>query len=82
MHNAQLSVRNLNPAVISKLKSRAKKHGRSLESEIRMILAAVIAQDENPNHDDALAQLRALQKEFEGKQFTDSTTLLRQDRER
>jgi plasmid stability protein len=48
---AQLIVRNLDPTVKEKLRSRAARHGRSMEEEVRDILcAAVAADDEPPRH--------------------------------
>lgn len=39
---AQLVVRNLEPDVKTRLQKRAKKHGRSLEAEVRDILRAAV----------------------------------------
>lgn len=41
-----LTVRNLDPTVKAKLKERAAKHGRSMESEARAILAAAVDEPE------------------------------------
>jgi plasmid stability protein len=40
---AQVIVRNLEPKTVALLKARAKRHGRSLEAELRWILAASVA---------------------------------------
>lgn len=46
---AQVLVRNLDDGVKAKLKQRARRHGRSTEEEIRVILAnAVRSQDRAP----------------------------------
>jgi antitoxin FitA len=42
---AQLVVRNLEPAVKARLQKRAKKHGRSMEEEVRDILRAAVSRD-------------------------------------
>jgi plasmid stability protein len=39
---AQLVVRNLEPGVKTRLQKRAKKHGRSMEEEVRDILRAAV----------------------------------------
>lgn len=73
---AQVLVRDLEPEVMERLKERAKRHGRSLEAELRCILreagqTAAVTPD--------VARLQAL---FEGRTFTDSAELVREDRER
>ncbi|MCP9917510.1 FitA-like ribbon-helix-helix domain-containing protein [Cyanobium sp. ATX 6F1] len=42
---AQLLVRNLDPAVKEALRRRARRHGRSMEEEARLILRQVIDQE-------------------------------------
>ena len=42
---AALSIRDLDDAVREKLRIRAAQHGRSMESEIRAILTAAVAED-------------------------------------
>jgi plasmid stability protein len=44
---AQLVVRNLEPEVKARLQRRAKKHGRSLEAEVRNILRAAVPKRES-----------------------------------
>lgn len=43
---AQLVVRNLNDDVKSKLQRRARRHGRSVEAEVRDILADAVKQED------------------------------------
>ncbi len=45
---AQLVVRNLEPDVKARLQKRAKKHGRSMEEEVRDILRDAVKKDEQP----------------------------------
>ena len=45
---AQLLVRQLDPAVKELLRRRAQRHGRSMEEEVRLILAQAVARDEEP----------------------------------
>jgi len=44
---AQVIVRNLDPGVVERLKARARRHGRSLEGELREILSGAVAVDTN-----------------------------------
>ena len=42
---AQVIIRNLDPETVETLKARAKRHGRSLESELRELLTQSAARD-------------------------------------
>ena len=42
---AQVIVRNLDPEIVQTLKARAKRHGRSLEGELRELLTESAARD-------------------------------------
>ena len=75
---AQVLVRDLENAVVDKLKERAKSRGRSLEAELRLILEQA-AQDTRQQGLLELEQVRAL---CAGRTFSDSTELLREDRAR
>lgn len=55
-----LHVRNLDEELISKLKLRAARHGRSTEAEHRAILAQVLETEPEPSFDDLAAELRRL----------------------
>ena len=75
---AQILVRGLDPAVVDRLKRRAKKEGRSLQSEVKTIL-------EQAAHIDMEAASKlanAIRKRFGGKTFKDSAELIREDRDR
>jgi plasmid stability protein len=48
---SQLLVRNLDPGVKARLKRRAKRHGRSVEEEVRQILREAARADHVPRHD-------------------------------
>ena len=53
---AQLLVRQLDLAVKEALRRRAQRHGRSMEEEVRVILAQAVARDESPSsHSPGLA---------------------------
>ena len=45
---SMLTVRNLDPHVKDKLRHRAARHGRSMESEVRHILGAAVESAEEP----------------------------------
>ncbi|HZO86707.1 MAG TPA: hypothetical protein VFB38_00105 [Chthonomonadaceae bacterium] len=74
----QVLVREVEPAVVERLKQRAQRHGRSLEAELRVILRQAVGLDMQA----ALEELRRIQDDFAGRTFSDSTELLREDRER
>ncbi len=74
----QVIVRNLNDHVIASLKAKATAHGHSLEQELREILARESGLDRLEKA--ALAdRIRAMTP---GELTTDSTDLIRQDRDR
>ena len=74
----QLLIRNLEEQTITVLKERARRHNRSLQGEVKLILEeAVIRPEETPT---AIAE--RWQGYFAGRLFSDSTELLREDRER
>ncbi len=76
MPNAQVSIRNLDTKVVARLKDRAKQHGRSLASEIRIILQEAVPAPDT----DYLTELRRIHADLGARQFSDSTELIRQDR--
>ena len=75
---AQVLIRDLDGAVVAKLKERAKRRGRSLEAELRAILETAAAEDWAGVRTLA-AQLR---RKLGGRSHTDSVDLLREDRAR
>jgi plasmid stability protein len=74
---ANVLVRNLDADVLRQLKAAAKAHGRSLQSEIHEVLRNASAR--------RVAETRRLSarwlKRLEGSKQTDSTALIREDRE-
>lgn len=76
---AQVLVRQLDDEVVDRLKRRAKEHGRSLQSEVRTIL-----EDAVPDYEGAWKRIDALRKRLKksGRPFSDSTDLIREDRDR
>lgn len=75
---AQVLVRNLPDDVVEKLRARAARHGRSLEAELRSVLEEVATADLTALRE----QSRAIRKKLEGRYRSDSTALIREDRDR
>ena len=75
---AEILVRNLDPEVVTRLKARARFHGRSLQKEIKLIL-----EESAPISIQQAAKLSEVwQSKLAGRSFTDSAQQLRQDRDR
>jgi hypothetical protein len=72
-------VRGLAPAVVKRLKARAKNRGRSLQAEVKDILEREARLSDDSGIHDAIRRVRAM---LRGKRFDDSTLLIREDRER
>lgn len=70
-------VRGLNPEALKRLKARAKRHGRSLQSEARIVLENAAG----ASIDEVMAAARAWRKKM-GRRFDDSAALIREDRDR
>ena len=75
---ADILVRGLEERVVAKLKERAKRHGRSLQGEVRLILERAAR---TGGVEASLERLRAL-RGGSGRRFGDSAALVREDRER
>jgi antitoxin FitA len=75
---SQVLVRDIDPEVIVRLKDRAKRHGRSLQSEAKAILEAAATYSMSEARQVA-AQWR---ERLAGRIAGDSSDLLREDRER
>lgn len=58
---AVLTIRNVDDSVKQRLRERAAAHGRSVEAEVRAILAAAVREDPNPSTlvDDLIAAFGA-----------------------
>jgi plasmid stability protein len=73
-----LHVRNLDDDLITRLKRRAARHGRSTEAEHREILRQALAAEAEPSFDILAAELRKLTKR---RKQTPSEVLLREGRQ-
>jgi plasmid stability protein len=74
---SDLLIRGLDPGAVQRLKARAKRHARSLQSEARHILENASGQSVA----EVLAKARQCRKKL-GRRFEDSVQLIREDRER
>jgi antitoxin FitA len=74
---AQLLVRDIPRDVVEALKRRATEHGRSAEAEHRAILEEAL----RPERAGFWERAAKLREEMRGRTFTDSTDLIRQDRD-
>ena len=75
---AQVLVRDLDDAAVEKLKARAKRNGRSLEAELRLILEGS-ARADMPEARRLAERIRA---ELSGREHSDSVDLVSEDRDR
>jgi plasmid stability protein len=75
---AQLLVRDLDPAVVARLKDKARQNQRSLQGEVKAILEEAAAR---ATRQEALAVIDKWQRRWGDRVFSDSTELLRQDRD-
>lgn len=75
---SQLLIRNLDEQTIDRLKELARRHNRSLQGEVKLILEEHAARP----FDEPLVIAERWQSYFSGRTFSDSTDQLREDRER
>ena len=75
---AQILVRNLDEKVVSRLKKRAEREGRSLQSEVRIILEQAAKLDAETARETVTGFRKGLSK----RRFSDSARLIREDRSR
>jgi antitoxin FitA len=71
-------VRGLSVETVKRLKARAKRNGRSLQGEAKIMLQQAAA----PSLADVLETARQWRKRFAGRRFVDSAELIREDRQR
>ncbi len=75
---AEILVRNLDKKTVDRLKKRAKKKGRSLQTEVKQILEQAASID----MDSARKLTSKIRSGLKGNKFSDSTELIRKDRDR
>jgi antitoxin FitA len=76
---ARVLVRDLDPAVVERLKAKARDHGRSLQKELKVILEEAASR---PSWSEAREGAERVRQMLGGRQFSDSTDLVREDRDR
>ena len=74
----QLLVRDLDAGTVERLKLRAQRHGRSLQDEVKAILAAAATFSMS----EAGSVAEEWQRKLDGGAYTDSAEAIRRDRER
>ncbi len=70
-------IRGVDAKTLKDLKARAKRNGRSLQSEVKITLQKSIG----PSLAESLARAAAFRKSL-GRKFSDSSLLIREDRDR
>ena len=75
---ANLTIRNLDDAVVDRLKVRAKAHNRSLEAEVRDLLERSVGPMSREEFISLARRIRAMTPNVSQ---TDSTLLIREDRD-
>ena len=75
---AQLLVRDLDPAVVARLKDKARQNHRSLQGEVKAILEEAA---ERATRQEALAMIDQWQRKWGDRVFSDSTQMIREDRD-
>ena len=75
---AQVLIRDLKSDVVTRLKARAKRHGRSLQTELKEILDKASRQSAV----EARALADRIRRELAGRTHSDSVQLLTEDRTR
>lgn len=73
---ARILIRDLDDETVKRLKDRARRHGRSLEGEARVILTRTAGL----SFEEAKKLARQWHKKLAGRQLPDSTELIREDR--
>jgi plasmid stability protein len=75
---AQVVIRNIDDEAMARLKARARRKGVSLERELRAILLETARLDEAGFRE----QAAAFRRKLAGRRHSDSTRLIREDRDR
>jgi plasmid stability protein len=75
---AQVIVRNVDNEAIARLKSRAARKGHSLEQELRLVIVEASRED----HEEFWQEAARIKASLRGREHSDSTSLVREDRDR
>ena len=71
-------VRDLRAETTKRLKERARRHGRSLQAEVKSVLEQVAGK----TLEEVLAEAASMRRRFQSRPMADSCDLIREDRER
>ena len=71
-------IRDVDDRTLSKLKSRAKKNGRSLQNELLQVFKTIVRSD-GPSD---LRSAERIKESLRGRTYSDSAALVRKDRQR
>jgi len=71
-------IRGLDSDTLKRLKASAKRHGRSLQGEAKLLLE----NGAGVGPEDVAAMFDGWKQRFSGREFSDSTELIREDRQR
>lgn len=74
----EILIRDLDKQTVQRLKARAKRNGRSLQSEAKLLLE----QAAGTNAEQVAEMLDRWQRRFAGRKLSDSADLIREDRDR
>ena len=74
----QLLIRDMQAETVQRLKARARRHGRSLQGEVKVILEEAAGY----SMQEARAVSEGWAVRLDGREFSDSADLVREDRER
>ena len=72
-------VRGLSPKTLGRLKTQARRKGRSLQTEVKEILERAAQLHDTADIPEGIRRVRAM---LRGKRFSDSSLLIREDRDR
>lgn len=75
---SDILIRGLDPKILERLKSRAKRHGRSLQREAKLLLEQAAGFE----GDQVAAMIDGWNDRFAGRKFSGSVKMIREDRER
>ncbi|HOD79808.1 MAG: hypothetical protein BWX88_02215 [Planctomycetes bacterium ADurb.Bin126] len=75
---ADILIQGLQGRTLNRLKARAKRNNRSLQSEVKQLLE----QAAGPTPEEIKAMFDRWDRRFDGRRFPDSAEMIREDRER
>ena len=76
---SDILIRGLDPQAVKRLKNRAKRHGRSLQKEVKLALERIAQQADTEEIRD---MFKYWDKRFKGRKFSGSVEMIREDRQR